>query len=194
VINIPNMVSPHNSAKKSNVGSIVGGVIGGVIGLGLLVFLAVFFWRCTREPPGESFEKAIKPPNDFVPRAFPYEGPREQRPVGHDTGRTSDDRPPRTPDSILPPQSYPLAKGRETVSPIASDQALLASSILAYNNTSSSPENSSRDLPSLRIDTTANAISPSEVRGLREEVENLRRVMQTFQHDGFESPPEYVGS
>jgi hypothetical protein len=194
VVPIPNMASPHNASKKSNVGPIVGGVIGGVIGLGLLVFLAIFFWRRTREEPGETSEKTVNAPNDLIPHAFPYEGPREQLTEGLGAGPIFDDRPPRASDSLSPPRSYSIAKGRQAVSPIASDQALLTSSTTTYTNTSSDPANSSRDSPSLHGGITANAISPAEVRGLREEVENLRRVMQTFQHDSFESPPEYVGS
>jgi hypothetical protein len=34
-------------------------------------------------------------------------------------------------------------------------------------------------------------VSPAEVIGLRQEVENLRRVMQSFQTEGVEPPPTY---
>lgn len=38
---------------------------------------------------------------------------------------------------------------------------------------------------------TGSPMSPSEVAGLRVEVENLRRVMQDFQVDRIEPPPTY---
>lgn len=41
------------------------------------------------------------------------------------------------------------------------------------------------------LNTVGSPVSPSEVVGLRIEVENLRRVMQEFQVDRMEPPPTY---
>ncbi len=50
---------------------------------------------------------------------------------------------------------------------------------------------SSRDLLSPGS-SASHSISPTDVLGLRAEVENLRRVMQEIRADRFEPPPEYV--
>ncbi len=66
----------------------------------------------------------------------------------------------------------------------------------AYTESSATQSASSRDPLSPRSRSTRTgdgsvSISPTDVIGLRTEVENLRRVMQELRAERFEPPPEY---
>ena len=51
---------------------------------------------------------------------------------------------------------------------------------------------SSRDPLSPETQSAMGSVSPTDVIGLRAEVENLRRVMQEIRADRFEPPPSYT--
>jgi hypothetical protein len=195
------MASPQNTSKKSNVGPIVGGVIGGLIGLGLLVFLAIFCWRRSRQNSDDNIEKAANGPDDLIPAAFPYESPSQRRTEG--AVPELGNRPPQESDTLSPLRYYPPTKGRRDAAlaishdtssssrhtpPTSSNSAYTSSS---HGTSSVVPPSTT---PSSRSRTTTTPVSPSEVQGLRAEVENLRLVMQSFQPDRYDPPPEYIGS
>jgi hypothetical protein len=190
VVPIRNIEPAQNAPKESNIGPIIGGVIGGLVGLCLLVFLAIFCWRRFREEPSGNIEKAVNGSNDFVPHAFPYGGCSGRPTQG---GPVLDDQSLHGPNSPSSTRYYSLTKETLAATHITSPQTYLASWGSTY--TSSSPTASSiRESPLSVPAVTANPISPSEVQGLRVEVENLRRAMQSFQHNNFDPPPEYSGS
>ncbi len=192
---VPASADNDNSApkKKTNVGAIVGGVIAGIVGLGIIIFLAIFFWRRSREEPGDTIEKAVIEPADTVPAAFPYQSTPYEPPTEAFQPMRNAQMPVESGDIDLSPvRSYPSSKARLAALPSTPRRTPPASSS-AYSTsdqTASSREPPSRATSS-RSRTTASPISPQEVQGLRVEVENLRRVMQSFQNDRLDPPPEY---
>jgi hypothetical protein len=173
VVTISNTAPFQSTSMKSNVGPIVGGVIGGLIGLGLLVFIAIFYWRRQRNKSGEITEKITTEPDAFVSHDFPYEDLREQP-----TTALATRRPSRGFDLLSPPRSYPPAKGRQTAVPITPNQALSTSPTSAY--ASVDPPSSDIGPVSLHSGITASAVSSTEVRGLQEEVANLRCAIRSY--------------
>ncbi|KAI0696707.1 hypothetical protein BC835DRAFT_1414100 [Cytidiella melzeri] len=214
-ISVPAISSP--AKKKSNAGAIAGGVIAAVVGMGLIVFLSIFFWRRSHANNDDTREKASIQPGDTRPEAFPYEfTPYEPSQVSQPaTVPRLSIEPPfvplRGPLPDVPARSIPPEKGRQAPFPTTPRRTPPTSS---SGYTSASQPASSAEPPSTAPPSTAplstapsstapsssrsptsstSPISPQEVLGLRIEVENLRRVMQTFQPDRFDPPPEYEG-
>ena len=198
---VPAASETSSQKKKTNVGAIVGGVIAGVVGLGIIVFLGFFFWRRSRPEQGDIIEKTVIQPNDTIPQAFPYNSaPYEQPPPASQP--TIDAQSPLDSGELgsSPVLTYPSSKARLaalSAMPRSTPPAS-SSSYSTSDRTASSrepPSTSSREplsrATSSRTQTTTSPISPREVQGLRMEVENLRRVMQSFQNDRFDPPPEY---
>lgn len=187
-----------NNAKKTNVGPIVGGVVGGVGGFLIFLGLGIFFWRRHKQTEHFDGEKGILGfgASDQTTTPIPYNYARRELPP-------------------LPPQeTTPLATTSPSVSQAdlytnmasskAREAAIAAAQVMGHRPaqpsssfTALSDPPSSREPPSAPASSSgggsAAQLSPSEVQGLRNEVENLRRVMEQFQ-DGrlVEPPPEYV--
>ncbi len=171
---------PANTPKKSsNAGAIAGGVVGGLGGAALLA-LAAFLYRRRRHPRAVSPETG---PVDLItqPVPFPYDPPS---------------RPPAMSEAA-PLHGYgvglgvPVSKAQEAAGAARPPQSTPSTS--AYS--SSSGAGSSRHLPvGAVVSPTSSAdtgLSHTDVQGLRTEVENLRRVMQTLHEASFEPPPGY---
>nr|VWP00989.1 Uncharacterized protein [Ganoderma boninense] len=87
------------------------------------------------------------------------------------------------------PALVPSSKAREAA--LNRTQHYVPSAATDSNVGSQTGSSSSRDLPSPGS-AASQAISPTDVLGLRAEVENLRRVMQEIRAERLEPPPEYV--
>ncbi|GJE94471.1 hypothetical protein PsYK624_106410 [Phanerochaete sordida] len=172
--------SPANSANSShsNVGPIVGGVVGGI---GLLVLLGVgfFLWRRRRAAEDEKLDAAAT-----QPRPYSYARQTSQAWGSSATAHSPVDAPvaPAAPVGAYLRTTAKAAEARQTPP--------LATTGSAY--TSSSGPASSREPPTVasRSDI-ASPVSPQEVQGLREEVQNLRLVMQSIRAEAMEPPPTY---
>ncbi|KAI0088041.1 hypothetical protein BDY19DRAFT_1057674 [Irpex rosettiformis] len=182
------------SEKKTNVGAIVGGVIAGIVGLGILIFLVIFFWRRSREEQGDTIEKAIIQPGDTVPEVFPYNSvtPHEQLPQASQPTFSTQSPADSNELGSTPVGMFPSSKARSRALPPTprSTPPMSSSAYSTSDQTASSREPPSRATSS-RSRAPTSPISSHEVQGLRVEVENLRRVMQSFQNDRFDPPPEY---
>ncbi|KAI0341899.1 hypothetical protein BDW22DRAFT_1484797 [Trametopsis cervina] len=185
----------QTQTKKPNVGAIVGGVIAGIVGLGLILFLIFFFWRRSRAAQGDHVENAIKP-QDLTPQPFPYRTAAYEPPVG--AAIQPDERPSpsnsRTRESGLPTSPYPSLKAREAAGSRHTPAASSGYTSSTAPNSSTNPPTSPPSSHSRGETSVSSPISPREVIGLRVEVENLRRVMQSFQNDRLDPPPGYDGS
>ena len=91
--------------------------------------------------------------------------------------------------SPSPSPMTPPSKARE----VALNRAHYhAPSVAASSNTGSQTGTASSRDPLSPGSSGSNLLSPTEVLGLREEVDNLRRVVQEIRAERFEPPPEYV--
>lgn len=160
------------SKSKINVKVIVGAVVGGLVGLVLLLVLWLYCRRRSPTAPGSA--EAV----DLMQSSF--------RPVPYEY------TPYQALDVIPPLQAAPvyMTKAREAVVPQST--ASTSSSNTAQN---SQPQTTDARMPSVNSPDGGLNVSPGDVQGLRVEVENLRRVMQTFQDvDRTDPPPLYEGS
>ena len=181
---------PTPPKSKSNVGAIVGGIIGGLAGLGLLVILGLYLRRRSRAED-DIAEKAEVDPAQTTFRPVPYEYTPYQPPSNgvQEVPATDVSSEPNQPSQPAP------SKAREAAFPATPVRRTPPTSTSGFTTTSgaaSSIEPPSTAPTSSRSGTSP--ISPQDVQGLRAEVENLRRVMQSFQNDRLDPPPLYEGS
>ena len=185
--------------SKSNVGPIVGGVVGGVGGFILLSLLGFYFWRRSRRQRNDD-EMVNVYSNRPITQPVPYNYAREETLPWNTTG------------SVQPQGSQPqletspassgvvgygvgVGAGLGSGRPSKSREALITTQYSAPTSqaagssyAASSGPSSSQEAPSGSDLNVGSPVSPSEVAGLRVEVENLRRVMQQF---AMEPPPTY---
>ncbi|KAI0793186.1 hypothetical protein C8Q75DRAFT_804004 [Abortiporus biennis] len=168
--------SHHNSV----VGPVVGGVVGG-LALILLLILGAFFWRRRSRyrfhKPGSFHNYETSMPTAFL----------------SDTPTTSP-----TSGTIQPINVALPSKAREEMT--QNSQTTL---IRSQNSNSSAPSSSYSGTSSGADPNPANASPESpgpiqeslqtDVRGLRAEMENLRRAMLEIHAERLEAPPEYEG-
>lgn len=193
----PSAVPSDTAKKSSNTGAIVGGVVGGVGGAALLALLGFLYWR-RRHPRAASPEAGhvdlITPvPFTYAPPSGPpamsEAAPLHGVGVGYGVGL-----------------GLPASKAQEAVASAGASGSRPTQSTLsaprpsqstpsASAYSSSSGAGSSRNLPAGAVvsptASTDTGLSHSDVQGLRTEVENLRRVMQTLHETTYEPPPGY---
>ena len=183
------------STKKSVVGPAVGGVIGGLALLGVVV-LGAFFWKRRIKHQFPSHDK-VEMQGDVLerPMTVPYNyNPYEQQ-QGPESAPLRQVQPSQS-SVVLPTvatQGGVLAssKAREAAGYLS--HRTLPSTVSSSGPSSSGPA-SSREPPTEASGPTVAHISPTEVQGLRAEVENLRRAMEEIQAERMEAPPGYHDS
>jgi len=179
---------PVSSQKTSIVGPVVGGVVGG-LGLIAIIVLAFVFWRrrqrrkfafggrmdmdemATSSPPVAGVTiYSLDAHRDSLQRLNP-EGRESRDIITPGVTTTTDTRISKAREAAL--DRYP-----QPPIPVSTTSA----TDFSGSGSGSSPPASSREPP-----TTI--VSPTEVQGLRVEVENLRRAMQEIQADRIDLPP-----
>lgn len=168
--------SPASTPKKSsNAGAIAGGVVGGVAAAALLGLIGFIYRRKRLQRrsvlvDGFSGRDLMPPPNPYV-----YE-------------RTFSPNHPSTTMTEGPLGKFNLIshKSREAMQDASLRPAPVSSVSGSSSGTTSSPD--------LSYDA-ASGTSPAEgvlaVQGLRSEIQNLRRIVQTLNEARYEPPPEY---
>ncbi|KAM5545433.1 hypothetical protein V8D89_000471 [Ganoderma adspersum] len=153
------------SRSSTPIGGIVGGVVGGlaVVGISVTVFL-VFRKRSRRKRREEAEKFEVMEPIPTLDQPPTLTAYSENATVG----------------SVRKSET-PLC---ESLRGVLSDGTHEAATL---------PDSASQtSLGSRMWSSGRNSLSPTEVLGLRTEVENLRRVMQEFQAQRSEPPPEYA--
>jgi len=188
VVPPPSSSSPGSSSSltaksTSHAGAIAGGVVGGVVGLGLVAFAAIFFYRrrCRAELNEKDDDHRVSIdshtlPNEITP--FVPQRAREALPV-IEAEETS---------------SHGAGTMSEKVREYLDSRAI--GPVGAYSSASTSTPSGVSSAPASVVPPSSpgssTQISPVELRGLRTEVENLRRVMQEIHAERLpEAPPEY---
>lgn len=177
--------------KSSNIGPIVGGVVGG-LGFLLMVGLAVWFWRRRSRTAYDGAEIEHRGVGATTPYQLPsgrYETYIPEQPMSQtiSTPRLdSNGRPSMTTGETLSLGS----KAREAMQGNQSLSGPPASSSIPSRSAYSSPPASSQSPPS-DVVSPVTQLSATDVAGLRQEVEQLRRVMQEIQLTTNEAPPSY---
>ncbi|KAH9951526.1 hypothetical protein B0H21DRAFT_684389, partial [Amylocystis lapponica] len=174
--------SPVALATKSHAGAIAGGVVGGVASLGIIAFVVFLFHRRRSHESPATIEKFL----DTNARHEPL--PYEITPFAQDSVTV----PLSVGEQTAPPTNAASEKVREYF-----ESRAIAPPIEASTSTPT-PSAFSVSAPTAPSDnpssgSSAPLVSPTELLGLRTEVENLRRVMQEIQADRIEAPPEYAG-
>ncbi|KAF7794738.1 hypothetical protein EIP86_005876 [Pleurotus ostreatoroseus] len=163
--------------KSSNAGAIAGGIIGGVGGAALFGLIGFMYWR-------RRHNRSVSPETGNVdlitePEPFAY------RPTPNPSAMTE--------SSLRRFEMVAAAKSREATSNTASETQPTPSAS-AYTSTSAvtSSGNPSATEPTMSpTSSDVTALSHSDVQGLRTEVANLRRVMESLQEARYEPPPGY---
>lgn len=179
-ITVPESAAGDNGTKKTNVGPVVGGVVGGVGGFLILLGFGVFFWR-RHKKSARYGEKGILElgEGDRVTAPVPYTYSGADLPLYPPASQTD-----------LRKMASGKERQPETIAPHP------AASSSALNGLQSSCEPPSAPMTSSGGDASGGGdvprpLLPAEVHGLRTEVENLRRVMQSLQTGRSEPPPGY---
>ncbi|KAF7794744.1 hypothetical protein EIP86_005882 [Pleurotus ostreatoroseus] len=166
---------PANPKKSSHTGAIVGGVIGGLAGAALLGLVVWLYMRRRYRRPQMVPEAGNV---DLLPRAAPF---TDESPLG----------PALMTETPLRHFDFVSAKKRE------------ATDVPPLNTSVSSPSESSGEIlspvppitgtgaPISWAASSDTPVSHSDVQGLRTEMENLRRAVQTLHETRFEPPPGY---
>ncbi|EMD33491.1 hypothetical protein CERSUDRAFT_108226 [Gelatoporia subvermispora B] len=176
-------VGTHESgtiSKRVNVGAIIGGAIGGIYALGLLATALLIWQRKSRQSwhlVGVPFKHGTS-----LLRSLLHPPQSLSEPQSDSKGTIAEiSAPPLDPlDPQEPPSRSSLA-GRNPESVHFASSEPTASSSRSPSNDSHGSRTSGSGLD-----------SSTYVRELRDEVENLRRVMQELQIDRLAPPPEYV--
>lgn len=183
-----NGMGTSKNKKKTDVGPIVGGVIGSLGGAVLFTLVGLFFWRRARHTKADSerpaptlIQRAFTQHNRPITFAVPYEYPAAG-------AAPSTHVPPSTSTSTSAPQLSEKARREarqygQSVQKLPSsneDPRLTVVSSDVEGTTSTSPTGA-----------LMSPVSPAEVRDLRTEVENLRRVVQNIQVDAAPPPTYY---
>ncbi|TCD59771.1 hypothetical protein EIP91_011516 [Steccherinum ochraceum] len=190
--------APAASSQKASItGPVVGGVVGGV-GLIALVAAAFFLWRRRQRNKSRlSMDMDMDQPSAAYPPVTVYHLPRgrsSSEPLSPHLRDSSSDFLARstTTSTAVSNTVARSSKAREAAREreIANRIPPSTPSASAYSNsnTDSSGGGSSREPPTTIGGST---VSHTEVQGLRDEVENLRRAMQEIQAERVEAPPMY---
>ncbi|KAJ3489051.1 hypothetical protein NLI96_g2424 [Meripilus lineatus] len=205
---VPSLPQVNQEAQKkaSVVGPAVGGTIGGLALVGIAV-LGAFLWRrrarrLNSETPDGMREAGIAEPfpipYDYNPHQdqqqySPYRNQQQQQQQlqqQHDLSSQATHAEPSQSSLALPQTGVILSsKAREAAGYLP--QRSLPSNVSSGPATTSTAPASSREPPSEASGHSAAPVSPSQVEGLRAEVENLRRVMQEMRAERLEAPPNY---
>lgn len=187
-------------------------MVGGVVVVALAAAgIFLFLRRRRRNHPVEP-EKVDMVSEPHRPALSPYAYSSEDvRPTSYDTGRPEDGPMSQanasglellgSSASLVPiPENSPLNSQSAKMREISLNARLAyAESVSGSSNTGSNAGTASSQDPlspgEARSARSAGSgsLSPTEVLGLRAEVENLRRVMQEIRADRLEPPPEYTG-
>lgn len=166
--------SSEPTTHWSAIGAIVGGVIGGLSGVALAVSAVILFYR-QRLPrvlsTGKRSQQHIEP--------FPYNSAPSQN-VADATKDLTSPQPP--PDTATIEQRHSHAHNSRIITPIGPEAAAPADNV---------PTDT---IPGHELPSVAQEVVISQVRELRTELENLRRVVQQIVIDNDERPPTYAGS
>ncbi|KAI0746013.1 hypothetical protein C8Q76DRAFT_606683 [Earliella scabrosa] len=214
----PGADDSNSSSSNSNIGPIIGGVVGGIAVIGLAI-IAFFLYRRHKKRHEEEGEKIdfIEEPHRPSLQPYAYElahanpsgasfhgqAPGSSirgvvaglgaAPMGaFDSSPTTQTSAAYAADAYDSPPVVVSSKARERA--LNTHHHYAPSTITDSSGPGSeiAPSASSRDPLSPSSGTrSAASISPTEVLGLRAEVENLRRVMQEIRAERFEPPPEY---
>lgn len=169
--------SSRGTTHKSNTGAIVGGVAGGLVGLALAV-LAMILFRRRRSHHAPVVER--RPRSMVSGQPEPYLYTRELSRSAIDT--RTEDRPQVRPSiAMLTGEKNRLHFQNLTSTTTAAPTVSTPISFPASSSIHDPPSTNQQSL-----------IAPTEVRELRTEMENLRRVMQQIGVDNNEPPPTYI--
>ena len=173
---------PSSASKHSKVGPIVGGVVGGVGGFILALIIGFFLWHKVGHSDVEKYETGGDTQRLTQPTSY-YHAPEDTLPRDAlpDTGARSEPQPPVI--GYLPQTTKLLEAMRQHQQQIPiSTQGANSSHTLTFSDEQPAD-------PSLRNEV--GSVSPSEVHGLRREVQALRRAMRNFGAGTMAPPPTY---
>lgn len=191
---------PTVAQKSSIVGPVVGGVVGG-LGLIALAVLAFFFWRRRQRARASESTAKLYEIDEMETQFEPTPNPAialYSLPADHSTSRDHLDPERRqSHDAYLSPVPMTSAgdsQPRLTKAQEAARHRYQPSgyTLATSDTTSSAPHSNPASNSGSSGQEPPSVVSPSEVQGLRTEVENLRRAMDEMQMERIEAPPSYT--
>lgn len=183
-------ISSSSSSKtrtktKTNLGAIIGGAVGG--GVALILVVAFFWWWRRKANSHDVYEKgnlAVPQRNTgLVPYIVTANVSAPDTEHVWDITNTNEPSPP------IPLISTKMREHMRQTQLMQSPTSPTSYRTRSQTNTSASGSRYSVNPPTT-VGTEPSA--RSEIHGLREEVENLRRYMQELQAHHLEAPPSYV--
>ncbi|KAI0368348.1 DUF1793-domain-containing protein [Pilatotrama ljubarskyi] len=204
-----------SDSDKTPVGAIAGGVVGGVVVVALAALGVFLFLRKRRRDRPSGLERIEIMEEPHRPTLSPYTySQQESFPASHsthalETGILGHEM--VGSDTALVPQPFESSSTARTskMRELSLNARLAyAPSVSGSSNTASNAGSASSREPlspgesrSARSGSRttgsrtagSSSLSPTDVLGLRAEVENLRRVMQELRAERLEPPPEYTG-
>lgn len=192
--------SSTSGKKRSVVGPVIGGVIGG-LAIVAIIFVAVYFWRhrARHQFPAPTKLRMMEEAGIEEPLTVPYSyDPSTNRSESHHHVPFGQSQPSESSYSVITPIPPPgtgiitSSKEREAYGTYQTHRSLPSIPFSQAGASSIQPPTTRG--PTSDASGSSPLVSPSEVAGLRAEVENLRRVMQEIQEDRMEAPPGYHDS
>jgi len=182
------LVPSNGSNHKSIVGAVVGGVVGGIAVIALIL-LGVFFWHRKNRSKYSDTSDVFDGPKEAVMvdqyEFNPYNSEQNASQISPSGLVTMTAATPLMSQTPINPIS---SKAREAMmnTPAPWTAPLTSFSVTSAGGSSHQP-------PSDAGGATESTLSTSEVRVLRQEMENLRRAMEEIQVERMEAPPTYAG-
>ena len=174
-------------------GPIVGGVVGGAGGLVLVLVIGFFLWRKVGHPDDE--KHATGDDTYYRTQPIPYDYAPERplpRNASANTSARSDPRPPFIGYAMQTTKSLKAMQEQQQQTLTSTHGASSSETLISSGRTASvgEPASAGSGMPTADA-PLRDAVSSSDVHGLRREVEELRREMRNLRASSMEPPPTY---